>query len=191
MVRFIDAHRMRFGVEPICAVLPIAPSLYYEFKAREREPQRRPVRARRDEQLGESPSSMLTVADAPLRESTPSRRSKRPTSARTRMTDLTRFAMVCCSGRISTGCSTRVMRPSAGSAPRDQRPLSGGLPERPKLLSASGRARPGAEGLVTPARQGVPRMAQRAHFSRLRRLYYRLEPTGSKPVAEPGALAAG
>ena len=53
MVRFIDAHRMAFGVEPICAVLPIAPSLYYEVKAREREPQRRPARARRDEQLGE------------------------------------------------------------------------------------------------------------------------------------------
>lgn len=53
MVRFIDAHRTAFGVEPICAVLPIAPSLYYEFKAREREPQRRPARARRDEQLGE------------------------------------------------------------------------------------------------------------------------------------------
>ncbi len=34
MVRFIDAHRTTFGVEPICAVLPIAPSLYYELKAR-------------------------------------------------------------------------------------------------------------------------------------------------------------
>jgi len=32
MVRFIDAHRTTFGVEPICAVLPIAPSLYYELK---------------------------------------------------------------------------------------------------------------------------------------------------------------
>ena len=53
MVRFIDAHRMRFGVEPICAVLPIAPSVYYERKAREREPARRPTRAQRDERLGE------------------------------------------------------------------------------------------------------------------------------------------
>lgn len=52
MVRFIDAHRATFGVEPICAVLPIAPSVYYERKAREREPDRRPTRARRDEQLG-------------------------------------------------------------------------------------------------------------------------------------------
>jgi len=53
MVRFIDAHRTTFGVEPICAVLPIAPSLYYELKARERDPHRRPARARRDEWLGE------------------------------------------------------------------------------------------------------------------------------------------
>jgi putative transposase len=53
MIRFIDEHRTTFGVEPICAVLPIAPSLYYELKAREREPHRRPARVRRDEQLGE------------------------------------------------------------------------------------------------------------------------------------------
>jgi len=53
MVRFIDAHRTTFGVEPICAVLPIAPSLYYALKARERDPDRRPARARRDEQLVE------------------------------------------------------------------------------------------------------------------------------------------
>ena len=38
MVRFIDAHRTTFGVEPICAVLPIAPSRYYELKARGRDP---------------------------------------------------------------------------------------------------------------------------------------------------------
>src|SRR5229473_4977605 len=37
---------------PICAVLPIAPSLYYELKARDRDPHRRPWRARRDEGLG-------------------------------------------------------------------------------------------------------------------------------------------
>ena len=33
MVAFIDAHREAYGVEPICAVLPIAPSLYYAVKA--------------------------------------------------------------------------------------------------------------------------------------------------------------
>ena len=48
MVGFIDDHRETFGVEPICAVLPIAPSLYYELKARDHDPQRRPARARRD-----------------------------------------------------------------------------------------------------------------------------------------------
>jgi putative transposase len=49
MVGFIDDHRETFGVEPICAVLPIAPSLYYALKARARDPWRRPARARRDE----------------------------------------------------------------------------------------------------------------------------------------------
>src|SRR5687767_1089867 len=53
MVAFIDEHRETFGVEPICAVLPIAPSLYFELKARERAPDRRPARVRRDEQPGE------------------------------------------------------------------------------------------------------------------------------------------
>jgi putative transposase len=51
MVRYIDEHKDRFGVEPICAVLPIAPSTYYEQKAREREPDRRPARAIRDDAL--------------------------------------------------------------------------------------------------------------------------------------------
>ena len=34
MVDFIDAHRGEFGVEPICAELPIAPSTYYDAKSR-------------------------------------------------------------------------------------------------------------------------------------------------------------
>jgi transposase InsO family protein len=51
MVRYIDDHKDRFGVEPICAVLPIAPSTYYEYKLREREPDRRPEREKRDEAL--------------------------------------------------------------------------------------------------------------------------------------------
>ena len=53
MVGFIDEHRGKFGVEPICAALPIATSGYHEHKARERDPDRRPVRARRDERLCE------------------------------------------------------------------------------------------------------------------------------------------
>jgi len=48
MVAFIDAHRAEYGVEPICAELPIAPSTYYELKARERDPERVPPRHRRD-----------------------------------------------------------------------------------------------------------------------------------------------
>ena len=51
MARYIDAHRERYGVEPICKVLPIAPSTYYEHKAREADPSRRPARWHRDEQL--------------------------------------------------------------------------------------------------------------------------------------------
>jgi putative transposase len=31
---FIDAHRGAYGVEPICRVLPIAPSTYFEHKVR-------------------------------------------------------------------------------------------------------------------------------------------------------------
>jgi transposase InsO family protein len=51
MVSFIDAHRDTYGVEPICAQLPIAPSLYYEHKTRQADPQRLPPRLRRDEAL--------------------------------------------------------------------------------------------------------------------------------------------
>lgn len=52
MVRFVDEHRATYGVEPICAALPIAPSVYYEHKLWQREPSRRPARAQRDEELG-------------------------------------------------------------------------------------------------------------------------------------------
>ena len=38
---FIDAHRGKYGVEPMCAVLPIAPSTYQEAKARVADPSRR------------------------------------------------------------------------------------------------------------------------------------------------------
>lgn len=51
MTAFVDEHRDEFGVEPICAELPIAPSTYYEAKRREREPERRSARAKRDEML--------------------------------------------------------------------------------------------------------------------------------------------
>ena len=48
MVTYIDEHKARFGVEPICTQLPIAPSTYYEHKAREADPSRLPPRTRRD-----------------------------------------------------------------------------------------------------------------------------------------------
>ena len=51
MVTYIDDYRDRFGVEPICAVLPIAPSTYYEHKARQHDPERRSKRAKQDDAL--------------------------------------------------------------------------------------------------------------------------------------------
>jgi transposase InsO family protein len=48
MVAFIDDHRGPFGVEPICRVLPIAPSTYFKRKAEERDPRRRSTRAQQD-----------------------------------------------------------------------------------------------------------------------------------------------
>jgi putative transposase len=51
MVSFIDEHRQEYGVEPICRQLPIAPSRYYEQKAREADPSRLPKRAIRDAAL--------------------------------------------------------------------------------------------------------------------------------------------
>jgi transposase InsO family protein len=47
-VRFIDENRDDYGVEPICAQVPIAPSTYYEHKARQADPGRLPARAQRD-----------------------------------------------------------------------------------------------------------------------------------------------
>jgi putative transposase len=51
MVSFIEEHRAKFGVERICDVLPIAPSVYYEQRVRERSPERRPPRVRQDEMV--------------------------------------------------------------------------------------------------------------------------------------------
>jgi len=51
MVAFIDEHRDEYGVEPICDVLPIAPSTYYDHRARAQNPAKRPDRAKRDEEL--------------------------------------------------------------------------------------------------------------------------------------------
>jgi transposase InsO family protein len=51
MVSFIDEHRAEYGVESICAQLPIAPSMYYAHKARQADPERLPSRLRRDRAL--------------------------------------------------------------------------------------------------------------------------------------------
>jgi transposase InsO family protein len=53
MVAFIDEYRETYGVEPICRVLPIAPSTYYAQKARQADPSRLPLRLVRDAQLRE------------------------------------------------------------------------------------------------------------------------------------------
>ena len=48
MIAFIDDHRGTYGVEPICRVLPIAPSTYHAHAAGRADPTRLSVRARRD-----------------------------------------------------------------------------------------------------------------------------------------------
>ena len=51
MASFIDGHRGDYGVEPICSVLPIAPSTYYDTKAKQDDPSLRSARAQRDDEL--------------------------------------------------------------------------------------------------------------------------------------------
>jgi putative transposase len=51
MTRLFAENRSVYGVEPICKVLPIAPSTYYARRAREASPDKQRVRAQRDAQL--------------------------------------------------------------------------------------------------------------------------------------------
>jgi putative transposase len=51
MIAFIDDHRSVYGVEPICRVLPIAPSTYRAHAARLADPSRMSARAKRDAEL--------------------------------------------------------------------------------------------------------------------------------------------
>ena len=51
MIAFIDDHRKLHGVEPICRVLPIAPSTYYDHLAKRADPSCLSDRARRDAEL--------------------------------------------------------------------------------------------------------------------------------------------
>lgn len=48
MIAFVDEHRAAYGVEPICRVLPIAPSTYHAHVARRAAPGRASARERRD-----------------------------------------------------------------------------------------------------------------------------------------------
>ena len=48
---FIDSQRRKHGVEPMCKMLPIAPSTYYEHRARQVDPQLLPDRAKRARSL--------------------------------------------------------------------------------------------------------------------------------------------
>ena len=51
MIAFIDDHRDKHGVEPICEVLPIAPATFYEHLAKRADPSRLSDRAKRDAEL--------------------------------------------------------------------------------------------------------------------------------------------
>jgi putative transposase len=51
MIGFIDDHRQDYGVEPICKVLPIAPSTYHENVAKRRDPEKQSERQKQDASL--------------------------------------------------------------------------------------------------------------------------------------------
>jgi hypothetical protein len=57
MVAFIDEHREAYGVEPICRVLPIAPSSYHEQKAREARRRNKPL------ERSDNPRSVNSAGD--------------------------------------------------------------------------------------------------------------------------------
>ena len=48
MIAFIDDHREVHGVEPICKVLPIAPSTYHAYDAKRTDPKKLSTRAKQD-----------------------------------------------------------------------------------------------------------------------------------------------
>jgi len=48
MVQFVEDHRATYGVEPICHVIGMAPSTFYEHQARRCDPQRVPARTKRE-----------------------------------------------------------------------------------------------------------------------------------------------
>ena len=61
MIAFIDDHREEHGVEPICRVLPIAPSTYHLHAAKRVDPAKLSSRAKRD--LALKPEMARVFAD--------------------------------------------------------------------------------------------------------------------------------
>ena len=68
MVAFIDDHRAEYGVEPICRVLPIAPSTYYTHKSWGADPSLRSARAQRDAWLKPEIQRVFDALSANVRE---------------------------------------------------------------------------------------------------------------------------
>ena len=64
MVSYIDDNKAHYGVEPICNVLPIAPSTYYDYKAKQRQPERRSEREKRDDVLNAVPVAVAWFRQA-------------------------------------------------------------------------------------------------------------------------------
>ena len=59
MIAFIDDHRAVYGVEPICKVLPIAPSTYHAHAAKRADPGKLSARAQQDTALKPSRSARV------------------------------------------------------------------------------------------------------------------------------------
>ena len=64
MYAFVDAHRAAHRGEPICEVLPIAPSSYYAHEQGEADPARRSTRQQRDEVLAAKIEAVHTATYA-------------------------------------------------------------------------------------------------------------------------------
>ena len=61
MISFIDEHRSVLGVEPICRLLPIAPSTYYEVVAKRTD-------VGRVTMIAAIPASVVKLTNAQIRE---------------------------------------------------------------------------------------------------------------------------
>ena len=51
MVAFVDQNKATWGIEPICATVPIAPSTYYSTMAERKDPRKRSPHRQRDESM--------------------------------------------------------------------------------------------------------------------------------------------